>query len=44
MEDLFYDSEMINDFEFSEKIYIAGFSNSLVEYLISKNLVWGDLV
>jgi hypothetical protein len=42
MNDILYDSEQITDYEFLERIYLADDSNSMFDFIRSKNLIWGN--
>ncbi len=43
MKDLIYEDELVNDFEFSQRLYENGLSANMVDFYTEKNLIWADM-
>ncbi len=43
MKDLIYEDELVNDFEFSQRLYETGLSQNMVDFYEEKNLIWADM-
>lgn len=44
MNDLILDDELVNDFEFAERLYQNGLTEEMTNYYSEQNLIWADMV
>jgi hypothetical protein len=44
MKDLILEDELVNDFEFAERLYQNGLSEDMADYYASENLIWADML
>ncbi len=41
---LLREDELVNDYEFSERLYTSGLTYEISAYYTEKNLIWADIV
>ncbi len=42
--ELIHVDELVNDFEFAERLYTAGLSAEMSNYYCDRNLIWQDMI
>lgn len=44
MKDIIHNDELVNDFEFAQRLYQNGLSEDMVSEYASESLIWADML
>lgn len=44
MKDIIHEDELVNDFEFAQRLYQSGLSEDRISDYANENLIWADMV
>ena len=44
MNALLFNDELVNDYEFAERLYQSGLPVNVSDYFANQNLIWADMV
>ena len=44
MNDLIQDDELVNDYEFAQRLYQNGISKAMANFYTNENLIWADML